>query len=136
MALLTLEPQIELPDGTQSTHYDVTYTLEGLRYGFRFYIVNNIVQEYKRWYFDIFDPDTNTNIINGIRFSLGIDMLAFYRYLEGIPPGILALADLQTTKWDAASQSFTGIRGYDPDETGFEDQKYSLVYMTSDEAFG
>lgn len=126
MSQLVLQTQVN-----GSTRYEPVFRLEGRRYGFRFYTnaTDNL------WYFDLFDPDTQTDTLLGLRIVAGIDLLYRYRYkgVAKIPPGYLLVADLNTLKYDSATQTFTGQIGLDPPLDGFETGLYQLVYVTSDD---
>ena len=141
MAIFKLNPQIQFANGTYSSRYVPIFLLEGVRYGFRFYtIVNDAdkpVLEVKPdgWSVDLFEPNSNTNTVTGIRLSVGVDLFFKYRYkgVSRVPPGKVFVGDLKNTKWDAEIPGFQDIRGYDPNAQGFEDDLYGVFYLTSDE---
>jgi hypothetical protein len=91
------------------THFDATIRLGDRAWFFSFYTNSE-----GGWFMNI-GTDPSTPVIAGIGIATGLDLLFPFRHLD-VPPGPLWVLDRNNS--DA-----------DPDDTGFADGRYSLVYV-------
>lgn len=104
MSLLILPVQ---PAATVK-HFHVVYTLEGARYGFRFY--QNAFTG--GWSLDV-ENDAGDAVVRGIALTAGLDLLYPYQYLD-MPPGELFVG---------------GTNGADPQGDDFVQGRAFLYYL-------
>jgi len=132
MAFVEIIPQEETPNGL-TQNLEVSYLLEEVYYGFRFYVCTNLATNNSKWYFDMFDPNTNEDILLGIRLVVGLNLLQQYQKYKNVPPGALLVADLSSPTFDVGDQTWANLTGFDPSLNSFSEQTHKIIYITSDD---
>lgn len=132
MNILNLAIQVQNPaDESWSTHYEPIYELDGRLYGFRFYRITTELFDQSKdvWNMDLFNPENNQDILNGIRLTVGVDLLYQYKLYKNVPQGILYVEDLHVQKFDPSTQEFVDSKGNDPLADDFQNDLYRLKYI-------